>query len=206
MKMGSFSVALLVSCIVLISGCTNQRDQVPVDKQNLKGHGEIYFVPLGNFSATTVDDLTTYYQNKYGISIKTLPNVPLNPSVIDVSRDQLIAERAVELMRYSNPSLAHNRKAILIGLTNRDMYIAQFDWNFAFSIRQDERFVVVSDARMRLDSAYVPPEKIEERLRKMVTKNIGVLYYRLPESDDPQSVLYGNILSLMDLDRMGEEF
>ena len=180
--------------------------QAPIDKQNLRGYGEVYFVTLGDFPSATVEDLIAYYQNKYGISIKALPNVPLNPSVIDVSRDQLIAEKAVELMRHSNPALARNRKAILIGLTSRDMYIAQFDWNFAFSIRQDERFVVVSDARMKLDSAYVPAEKIKERLRKMVTKNIGLLYYQLPESNDPQSVLYGSILSLSDLDSMGEEF
>jgi hypothetical protein len=43
-------------------------------------------------------------------------------------------------------------------------------------------------------------------LRKMVTKNIGVLYYHLPQSNNPQSVLYQNVGGISELDYMGEEF
>jgi hypothetical protein len=44
------------------------------------------------------------------------------------------------------------------------------------------------------------------RLQKMITKNIGILFYLLPDSTDPRSVLYSNILGPDDLDRMTEEF
>ena len=44
------------------------------------------------------------------------------------------------------------------------------------------------------------------RLRKMVTRDIGVLVLRRPSSDDPHSVLYYEILSVPDLDRLGEDF
>jgi len=44
------------------------------------------------------------------------------------------------------------------------------------------------------------------RLRKMVTKNIGVLYYELPTTDDPRSVMYDGINSVEDLDNMCEDF
>jgi hypothetical protein len=40
----------------------------------------------------------------------------------------------------------------------------------------------------------------------MVTKNIGLLYFGLPVSGDPHSVLYGNVGGIDDLDRMGEDF
>jgi hypothetical protein len=43
------------------------------------------------------------------------------------------------------------------------------------------------------------------RVRKVVTQLIGTLYFDLPQSDDPRSVMYSNVLSLDDLDRMGEE-
>jgi len=42
------------------------------------------------------------------------------------------------------------------------------------------------------------------RARKLFTKNIGLLYYGLPDSDDPDSPLYNNILSVADLDEMNE--
>lgn len=44
------------------------------------------------------------------------------------------------------------------------------------------------------------------RLRKMVGKNIGVLFFRLPLSDDPRSMMYGSIGGPQELDTMLEEF
>jgi len=46
----------------------------------------------------------------------------------------------------------------------------------------------------------------ESRLRKMVLKNIGVLYYLMPTNHDPQSVLYDDVGAVEDLDNMGEDF
>jgi hypothetical protein len=37
-------------------------------------------------------------------------------------------------------------------------------------------------------------------------KNIGIMYYRLPLSENPRSVLYGKVLGEDDLDHMTENF
>ena len=47
---------------------------------------------------------------------------------------------------------------------------------------------------------------LRSRLTKMVAKNIGVLYYGLPLSNDPRSALYGNIGGTDELDVMTEYF
>jgi hypothetical protein len=52
----------------------------------------------------------------------------------------------------------------------------------------------------------VSQERVDARTRKMVTKNIGVLYFQLPMSDDPRSVLYRNIGGAQEFDRMSEDF
>jgi hypothetical protein len=49
-------------------------------------------------------------------------------------------------------------------------------------------------------------ELLEARLRKMVAKNIGVLYLRLPLNSNPRSLLYDRVLGPDDLDRMTKEF
>jgi hypothetical protein len=49
-------------------------------------------------------------------------------------------------------------------------------------------------------------ELLRSRLRKMIFKNIGIMCYSLPVSQDPKSVLYGNVFSLGDLDYMSEFF
>jgi hypothetical protein len=39
----------------------------------------------------------------------------------------------------------------------------------------------------------------------MITKNLGVLYFGLLQSPSPTSVMFDNVLSVDDLDRMGED-
>ena len=205
-KLSAFRAALALVCLALAFGCIGRGKYVPLDKEKLKGAGRIYFVPLGDFPPDKVETLVTYYWGKYGLSIETAPPVPISPAAVDAPRRQLIAEQAVALMKQANPELVKDPEAILIGLTGVDMYIAQYTWQFTFSWRQEGRYAVVSDARMRLGSGALPADKLDSRLRKMVTKNIGILYYRLPQSDDPRSVLYKDVGGLAELDYMGEEF
>jgi predicted Zn-dependent protease len=202
----SFPAAILSTCLFIISGCAGRGAYVPIDKQKLRGSGKIYFVPLGDFSPAKVEALVAYYRDKYGISAGTLPAVPLSPSAVDSERRQLVAEAVIELIKAANPDLVKDPKSILIGLTSEDMYISQYSWQFTFSWRQEERYAVVSDARMSISSRGTPAGAAMNRLRKMVTKNIGILYYRLPQSDDPRSVLYKNVGGIQELDYMGEEF
>jgi predicted Zn-dependent protease len=88
------------------------------------------------------------------------------------------------------------------------MYIREYNWRFAFSWRQEGRFAVVSTARM--DPVFFGRKRndaiLESRLRKMITKNIGLMYYGYFQSSDPKSVLYRSVLSIDDLDKIGEDF
>ena len=40
----------------------------------------------------------------------------------------------------------------------------------------------------------------------MVTKNIGIICFGLPLSENPRSVLFNNVLGVEELDRMTEDF
>ncbi len=53
-----------------------------------------------------------------------------------------------------------------------------------------------------------PPddELLHTRVQKMITKNIGIMYYGLDQSTDRKSVLFGPILTLDDLDGVGKDF
>jgi predicted Zn-dependent protease len=205
MKDAMLAVSFIV-CLSLIQGCGGDSDYVPMDKSKLHGTGKVYFVPLGEFPAVEVHELVAYYKDKYGLTIEVTPRTPLDPSVINPERKQLVAEWVIDLMKQTYPALAGNPDAIMIGLTDEDMYISQTTWRFAFSRRQEGRYAVVSSARMGQGGPLVSAKKINSRLRKMVTKNIGLLYYNLSLSDNPQSVLYGRVMGLRDLDRMGEDF
>lgn len=199
----SCSLAVVILSL-LTTGCFRKSDYVPISKQSLNGSGKLYLVPLGEFSKLVAEELASYYKTKYGISAETLPTVHIPPSARNPERQQLIAEEAVDLMRRVNSEISGNPNAILIGLTTEDMYISQYDWRFSFSWREQGKYAVVSSGRMNLGN--VSEDETRKRFRKMVTKNVGILYFHLPQSDDPRSVLYRNVGGIRELDYMGEEF
>src|SRR5215468_4521257 len=98
--------------------------------------------------------------------------------------------------------------AILIGITAQDMYIRGKDWRFAFAYSEPDRWAVISTARMDPTWYAQPahPALLRKRLRKMVTRAIGILHFRYAEVSNQRSVMSGPILSLEDLDRIPEDF
>lgn len=168
----------------------------------------VYFGKLGKFSSPSPERLVQYYGQKLGLDIRVLPEVPFERRVVNYSRQQLVAEHLVELMKEAYPDVANDPQAVLIGITTDDMYIRKSTWRFAFSRRQEWRFAVVSSARM--DPVFfgepADDELLHMRLRKMISKNLGIMYYGLPQSKDRTSVLFGPILGLDDLDSIGEDF
>ncbi|HYB72206.1 MAG TPA: hypothetical protein VED18_02445 [Candidatus Sulfotelmatobacter sp.] len=187
---------------------------------------------MSDFPPEILQKLSVHYREKYGLSIGALSAVPLDRSVVDEDRRQVVAEEIIALMKRSRPDLASDPEAILIGFTAYDMYIRGVpNWRWAFVQREEGRFAVISIARMdpKLFPYYPGPpalqiiqavlerygipvrmepeaDVLQRRVQKMVSKSIGIMYFRLPQSRDRRSVMYGPILGLDDLDAMGEDF
>ena len=166
----------------------------------------LFLAPLGGFSIDTLQTLADFYRAKYGLQIKILEPAAIDPSARDDGRGQLVAEDLIDSMRDSYPETVADSGAVVIGVVSEDIYIRDRpDWEWAFGLRTQGRFGVLSTARMRLGLG-VSDDLAMSRLRKMVTRDIGRMYYRLPVSADPRSVLFGDIDGLADLDRIGEDF
>jgi tetratricopeptide (TPR) repeat protein len=174
----------------------------------VRGKEKLYLVPLGSFPPATLDKLVAHYKQKTGVEAIPMEPIPLALSTIDRRRKQVIAEEAIALMTRTYPKLAEDPNAIVIGLTADDIYAREKSWQFAFCYRLQGRFAVVSSARLdplNLGES-ANEELLERRLRKIVLKNIGILYYWLPTNHNPQSVLYDEVNSVEDVDKMGENF
>ena len=74
--------------------------------------------------------------------------------------------------------------------------------------RTAERAAVVSTARLSLRYPGGPDDAdiSTTRMRKIVTKDIGILYFGLPQSSNPKSVLYNHIMGIEELDEVGDDF
>ena len=180
----------------------------PAPLSELSGTGVVYLVPLGKPQSLLSADFLAYYRKKYDLEPRVLAPVPIAGWARDDTRKQLIAEELVETMKRSYPQLANNPEDVLIGVTDQDMYISESEWRYAFAWRQEERFAIVSTARMSPTFPKSPedPKIVEARARKMITKEIGLLHYHLQPSNDYASALYDSIGDVDDLDDMGEDF
>lgn len=162
----------------------------------------VHFAPIGDFPAADADALVDHYRDRFGLEVHLLPTLPVPLDAIDPARGQVIAERLAATIQAQG--FATDPNAVIIGLTSEDMYIASKTWQYAYSLRVPDRFAIVSSARMNALGA--DPAQQMSRLQKIVTKQIGILYYGLPQSSDPTSVLYDNILGPRDLDRVSEDY
>jgi predicted Zn-dependent protease len=172
---------------------------------------QLYFVAIGEKPAPLLDYLVAHFQRTLGITIELLPRLAVAPLTRDRERSQLVADDLITAARRRYASLARDARTRLIAVTAEDIYMTEMknQWRFTFSLRDhDDRFAVVSYARMNPANLGDPADEglLRSRLRKMVMKNIGIMYYRLPLSENPRSVLYGRILGVDDLDRMTENF
>jgi predicted Zn-dependent protease len=209
-------VAILFLCLLallVVWRYSSRQPEAPVaatQPRSARVEGStIYFVPIGDFPREQFDPLVRYYRQKYGLDITVLKSIPADPATRDASRQQLMAENLAASVHSAFPEHASDPKAILIGVTSEDMYPVSKNWQFAFTWRSGaNRTAVVSTARLRLpntaDSS--DPDVPGTRLRKMVTKDIGLLYYGLAQSADPKSVLYNQIMGIEELDNVGEDF
>jgi predicted Zn-dependent protease len=169
----------------------------------------VYFAPLGELQSIDLDALTAHYQERFGITIGVLPDLRIAPDLVDADRQQLIAEEAISRLRTTHQAVESDPGALLIGLTEEDLAVRSIpEWRFAFALRTQGRYAVISSARM--DPLFfgepADADLLHTRLRKMITRVIGFYYFGLPASFDPRSVLYTDILGLDDLDAVSEEF
>ena len=169
---------------------------------------KIYFAAVGEMRSVHLDALQAYYKQRYDLTIEILHPIGLEPVVVDERRRQLIAEELIEMLKRRYPEHARSPQSILIGITEGDMYIREVNWRFAFARRDGDRFAIVSSARMDpVSFGFLPDDELlQTRLRKMLSKNIGIMYYKLPQKSDRRSVMFGPILGIDDLDSMGEDF
>jgi len=185
---------------------TARASRIPRAPPNVK----VFFVPLGNLTLIDLNYLVRYYQIRYGLAVTPLPAIALGDNTFNPNRRQNEAARLIQSMLAAYPDLANDGRSILIGITESDIYAARENWTYAFGLRGGDRFAVVSSARMdlhRFEVGGAPnPNLLHRNLAKMLSREIGFMYYQLPFSSDPRSVVGPALDSTEDLDQRGEDF
>jgi predicted Zn-dependent protease len=163
----------------------------------------LHLVALDGIEVERLEAIAQQFQSRYGVRV-AVHRSTASVEAYDPQRRQVNAAAALKALDQVYPGAA-----VVIAVTDRDMYIPGFGWRYAFSYRQKQRLAVVSTARMErgcLGLFAASEARQAARLRKMMAKNVGVLYFGLPVSDDPRSVLYAYVGGPQELDVMSEVF
>jgi YD repeat-containing protein len=161
-----------------------------VRREELHGHGKLYFVPVGQ-QAIPVQSLADYYLEKFGVQITTLPQVEIRPADCVPERHQCVAEELEAEMTNAYPEISRLRDSVMIALTDEDIFPRELGWRFTYSLHST-RVGIVSTRRM--NPAFwgdAPDDAVRlASTKQMLTKYVAMLYFHVPSSFDPTSVMF----------------
>ncbi len=167
-------------------------------------------MPLGTVHSVDVHRLLSDFEKHYGLRIHLLPVIPPPDWARNVARKQSVAEDLIAAMKLAYPRQSAETGAVMIGITEQDMYISGLKWTYAFSFRSEERFAVISTAHLSEPSEDedkpVTADVLEKRAAKVLARDVGILHFRLQPSNDLGSVLYRYVDETPDLDDIGNEY
>lgn len=167
----------------------------------------VFLIPLGVVGGLGIDSLPQYYREKYGLSVEILAPVTLDSSVRDTESGRLIAEELEELMKRRLPHLANDASAVLIGITDQDMYIREMGMSSMYNFYEIRgRVGVVSSFLLRRNLFQENGEVVRTRVRKLVSRDIGIMAFQLPQNSDSTSLLARTIGPVPNIDLVTESF
>ncbi len=169
------------------------------------------FVALAPLRSLDVEQVAERYR-RLGVAARVDAPLPFEPRFLDPARAQLVAEELEAAVAAKYPTRSSDELVVL--LTDRDMYLRDTPWRYAFA-RQTESIAVVSVARMdpsfRWDAApgfvshpFACDAVLRARVYKMITRQMvrGPCQASLTASDG--SIRRPSVLGLADLDAMSE--
>jgi predicted Zn-dependent protease len=167
----------------------------------------VIVISAGNPSPVLVLDVVHHLRG-LGLHVKIGSRVPLPQEAFNRRRGQYELFRFNRAIGRLDPYWAPKKQLVLV-ITDADLFhFKEPDSRFSFTGRHLDGIAVVPTARID-ETFYGRPKSrtlLRHRALKLVDLNVGVLVYGLPRSRDPRSVMYHDIDSLDDIDRMRHGF
>ncbi len=168
--------------------------------EQLKGTGRIYLVQMGDHKEPySLDDFANWLHTKYSLDVVVLPPVKIDKSAWNAKRKQYEAQSLYAQMKHGFPNLAIDPDAYLIGFTDADLYSTHQYWRSTFTQRDSARAAVISSDGMqdssleRLILHSDADQHFHARLRRILLKDVALLYWHLPTNDDATSLLHDTL-------------
>jgi hypothetical protein len=158
----------------------------------------------------SAEELAAHFGRKYDAPVRVLPKLPITNEMRqpNTPHGTPAAGAMIAAIAAAHPKLARNTESIFIFVTEEMTVEQAGNRRFNFFLDLEGRFGILAAEALRPTNYCEPADDalLEARLRKVLTRAIGTLYFRLPRSDDPRSVLYNSVGCVDELDFQGEDF
>jgi hypothetical protein len=206
------AIGLLIAAAAVTSIPTESGERYPTAKDAasearyvrpiLAERSGVWLVPLGEPRSVDVDRLAQELAAHYGLPVAVLPDIGLPRWTLDANERSLVAEQLILLMRQAYRARGG---AAIIGITDYEMFAMWEGRTHVFSWRAPPHYGVVSTSSLAANVLdRLRGHSRHERTRKLVARNIGFLYYRRHEVNDPHSLLRPPMHGNGDIDKLKE--
>jgi YD repeat-containing protein len=165
----------------------------------LTGSGHIYLVQMGPHNLPySIESFAQWLRSKYALDVQVLPATGLDRSSWNPWRRQYVAELLYEQLQREHPDVVADVHTCLIGFTDSDMYSVYSDRSSSFTQRDRQRRVAVISAAHMQDMFWehfrsnrnIVDGHLQYRLHRILLKDVAILYWHLPQNNDPTSLLH----------------
>lgn len=174
--------------------------------ETLRAEPGLYLQPIGEVPERPLRELAAWYRDHWGVEVRILAPTPSMRAAWSDDREQYEANHMLEGIEELDPGRALFPLAIVVGITFDDIYTEdRLDWPFFFATNGDS-IGLVSGARLGVCPGDTASTVTWSRIRKLVTRRFGLMYFDFEPSSDPTSPLYDRAFSTAALDRMGDDW
>ncbi len=191
---------------IYASGFPETRDSQLANAKSLLP-AEIILLPLNDIHFRFITEIAHKTNKITGLKVQTLPPLTM-PEIEPYSgSNQLDAIKVVSSLGEDIVAIRREYgNGMIVIFTSRDINQGNSPTRFIFAHHDyRNRISVISGARLTGGHgiAFANREMIQNRFLKFVLRSIGEHHYALPRTTDSDSVMYGPIRSLIDVDSMG---
>lgn len=172
---------------------------------------KLRFVPVAPLRVLDIEEIAARYSSADIANVVVEKPFAFQERWLDQGRRQIIGEDVLRDARKQYPPLENE---MVIAVTDRDMFLRDVEWRFAFATR-DSGVAVVSIARMDpsfpllAPMTYVPQKAecsalVRARAFKMITRQVLFGLCAAGMADDPRSARRQSVLGMSDLDAIDE--
>ncbi len=183
-------------------------DLVKVDYNIVHKNVAVFLIPIFDYSEAAVEYLARDLSNNLGIKVQATTSIRRQNRDFNEVKYKMPAEAYKTKMR-TIPVDSDDPNCIYIAITNDYIYSVHSDDETLYTVALNDKSAVIGTYPLAFalpESTVETQDLIASRTFKLVKRTIGQLYYKLPPSDNPKSLLRRELKKIKDIDEMDFEF